>query len=140
MNISRQHAKIVYNFERKCFELIVQGKNGVSVGGNLYTPASAPQELQSQDLLTVGDKSFYFLLPKQRGTLTGGKRKAGQEVDSGRKKGMSLSMQASTGATPSGAPGLSEEPYSEDPYSEDPQLDFAHGNGEDFYQGDMDAM
>ncbi len=28
MNISRQHAKIVYNFESKAFELIVMGKNG----------------------------------------------------------------------------------------------------------------
>ena len=28
MNISRQHAKIVYNFERRAFELIVMGKNG----------------------------------------------------------------------------------------------------------------
>ena len=28
MNISRQHAKIVYNFQSKAFELIVMGKNG----------------------------------------------------------------------------------------------------------------
>ena len=28
MNISRQHAKIVYNFDRRAFELIVMGKNG----------------------------------------------------------------------------------------------------------------
>ena len=28
MNISRQHAKIVYNFDQRAFELIVMGKNG----------------------------------------------------------------------------------------------------------------
>ncbi|GAX81600.1 hypothetical protein CEUSTIGMA_g9028.t1 [Chlamydomonas eustigma] len=65
MNISRQHAKINYNLETRNFELSVMGKNGVSVNGTLYTPMSPPQPLRSQDLLSVGEKSFYFLLPRK---------------------------------------------------------------------------
>lgn len=68
MNISRQHAKIVWNPSSRGFELIVMGKNGAHVNGTLYTPASPPQALQSQDIVTIADKSFYFLLPRHLGT------------------------------------------------------------------------
>jgi hypothetical protein len=64
MNISRQHAKLVFNFETKNYELIVMGKNGAHVNGALYTPASPPQPIRSQDLLSIADKSFHFLLPR----------------------------------------------------------------------------
>ena len=64
MNISRQHAIIRYNFDTKAWELIVQGKNGVTVNGNLFTPQSQPATLHSQDLMEIGDRSFYFLLPR----------------------------------------------------------------------------
>ena len=68
MSISRNHATIEYNFQNKCWELAVRGKNGVSVGKILYTPSSAPVTLRSQDLLQFGDKnapvSMYFLLPR----------------------------------------------------------------------------
>lgn len=67
MNISRQHATIRYNFDLKVFELHVLGKNGVTVNNELYTPASQPLALHSQDFLQVGDKSFYFLLPRDSG-------------------------------------------------------------------------
>ncbi|PNH10982.1 Fork head transcription factor 1 [Tetrabaena socialis] len=70
--ISRQHAAIRYNFDTKCFELVVLGKNGVQVdSGNgethLYTPESPPTPLKSRDLLTMGEKRFYFLLPRTPG-------------------------------------------------------------------------
>lgn len=88
MNISRQHAKIAYNFAlgkallcvapgcdaaqpvvdcevvTGVFELTVMGKNGVTVNGVLYTPSSAPQQLYTQDFLQVGEQKFFFLLPK----------------------------------------------------------------------------
>lgn len=67
MNISRQHATITYNFDIQAFELKVLGKNGVSVNNELYTPSSPPLELKSQDFLQVGDKAFYFLLPRDAG-------------------------------------------------------------------------
>ncbi len=102
MNISRTHAKIIYNFDKKVsphtrlavlmphpaglpwlclpafrvegetiearysivcfalplqvFELTVMGKNGVTVGQTLYTPASGPCALKSQDHLVVGER------------------------------------------------------------------------------------
>lgn len=64
MNISRQHAKIAYNFALGVFELTVMGKNGVTVNGILHTPSSAPQQLYTQDFLQVGEQKFFFLLPK----------------------------------------------------------------------------
>eukprot|EP00198_Chlamydomonas_reinhardtii_P008846 XP_001698183.1 predicted protein [Chlamydomonas reinhardtii] len=68
----RQHASIRYNFDTKQFELVVLGKNGVSVDhgdGNfhLYTPESPPTALKSRDLLMLGEKKFYFLLPRTLG-------------------------------------------------------------------------
>lgn len=71
MNISRQHAVIRYNFDRGSWELTVMGKNGVTVRSRaaddpvLVTPASPPQVLHSQDVLSMGDRSLSFLLPRQ---------------------------------------------------------------------------
>eukprot|EP01018_Ginkgo_biloba_P010584 Gb_16509 [translate_table: standard] len=63
MNISRQHARIYYDFDRRRFALEVIGKNGCLVEGVLYLPGNPPIKLDSQDLLQIGDKKFYFLLP-----------------------------------------------------------------------------
>jgi hypothetical protein len=64
MNVSRAHATIRWNFESRCFELLVMGKNGVTVRGALVTPASAPFPLRSQDVLQLGAFNLTFLLPK----------------------------------------------------------------------------
>ncbi|BDA48938.1 probable transcriptional activator FHA1 at N-terminal half [Coccomyxa sp. Obi] len=66
MSISRQHAKILYKFDRGVWELQVLGKNGVTVQGTLHTPSSPPVVLRSQDLIQIADRSFYFLLPRQQ--------------------------------------------------------------------------
>ncbi|GAB2302004.1 FHA domain-containing protein fha2 [Dionaea muscipula] len=63
MNISRHHARIFYDFQRRRFALVVLGKNGCQVEGVLHLPGNAPVKLDSQDLLQIGDKEFYFLLP-----------------------------------------------------------------------------
>ncbi|PKA54882.1 hypothetical protein AXF42_Ash000717 [Apostasia shenzhenica] len=63
MNISRQHARIFYDFQRRRFALDVIGKNGCLVEGVLHLPDNPPVKLDSQDLLQIGDKKFYFLLP-----------------------------------------------------------------------------
>ncbi|KAL2540777.1 FHA domain-containing protein FHA2 [Abeliophyllum distichum] len=63
MNISRHHARIFYDFNRRRFALEVLGKNGCFVEGVLHLPGSPPVKLDSQDLLQIGDKEFYFLLP-----------------------------------------------------------------------------
>lgn len=68
MNISRQHARILYDFERRRFVLEVLGKNGCYVEGVLHMPGPgvAPVKLDSQDLLQIGEKRFYFLLPAKQ--------------------------------------------------------------------------
>ncbi|KAG2720166.1 hypothetical protein I3843_02G017300 [Carya illinoinensis] len=63
MNISRHHARIFYDFARRRFALEVLGKNGCFVEGVLHLPGNPPVKLDSQDLLQIGDKEFYFLLP-----------------------------------------------------------------------------
>ncbi|KAL3716174.1 hypothetical protein ACJRO7_007871 [Eucalyptus globulus] len=63
MNISRHHARIFYDFSRRRFALEVLGKNGCLVEGVLHLPGNPPVKLDSQDLLQIGDKEFYFLLP-----------------------------------------------------------------------------
>ncbi|XP_050205863.1 FHA domain-containing protein FHA2 [Mercurialis annua] len=63
MNISRHHARIFYDFTRRRFALEVLGKNGCLVEGVLHLPGNQPVKLDSQDLLQIGDKEFYFLLP-----------------------------------------------------------------------------
>ncbi|KAF8402127.1 hypothetical protein HHK36_013079 [Tetracentron sinense] len=63
MNISRHHARIFYDFQRRRFALEVIGKNGCLVEGVLHLPGNSPVKLDSQDLLQIGDKKFYFLLP-----------------------------------------------------------------------------
>ncbi|MCL7031690.1 hypothetical protein MKW94_020979 [Papaver nudicaule] len=64
MNISRHHARIFYDFQRRRFALEVIGKNGCFVEGVLHLPGDDPPiKLDSQDLLQIGDKKFYFLLP-----------------------------------------------------------------------------
>lgn len=66
MSISRQHARILYDFERRRFVLEVLGKNGCYVEGVLHLPSNSPVKLDSQDLLQIGDKKFYFLLPTKK--------------------------------------------------------------------------
>ncbi|KAG2272659.1 hypothetical protein Bca52824_067214 [Brassica carinata] len=63
MNISRNHARIFYDFTRRRFSLEVLGKNGCFVEGVLHLPGNPNVKLDSQDLLQIGDKEFYFLLP-----------------------------------------------------------------------------
>ncbi|KAG1331505.1 transcriptional activator FHA1-like [Cocos nucifera] len=65
MNISRHHARIFYDFPRRRFALEVLGKNGCVVEGVLHVPGTPPVKLDSQDLLQMGDKQFYFLLPSR---------------------------------------------------------------------------
>ncbi|KAJ0969172.1 hypothetical protein J5N97_022049 [Dioscorea zingiberensis] len=65
MNISRNHARIFYDFPRRRFALEIIGKNGCLVEGVLHLPGTAPVKLDSQDLLQIGDKKFYFLLPSR---------------------------------------------------------------------------
>ncbi|KAG6475798.1 hypothetical protein ZIOFF_065027 [Zingiber officinale] len=65
LSISRCHARIFYDFPRRCFSLEVLGRNGCIVEGVHHQPGSPPIKLDSQDLIQMGEKMFYFLLPSQ---------------------------------------------------------------------------
>ncbi|OIW01037.1 hypothetical protein TanjilG_14220 [Lupinus angustifolius] len=63
--ISRHHARIYYDFTCHHFALEVLGKKGVFVKGVLHSLGDPPVKLASQDLLQIGNKEFYFLLPSK---------------------------------------------------------------------------
>lgn len=70
MSVSRQHARIYYNFSKSGFFLEVMGKNGVTVDGHVVSPGDAPVRLRSQACLQIGgDITFHFLLPKDLATV-----------------------------------------------------------------------
>ena len=54
------------------------GKNGVTVQGTLYTPVDGQPAtgipLHSQDYIQIGDKAFYFLLPRSQARRAGLRR------------------------------------------------------------------
>ncbi|XP_022930939.1 FHA domain-containing protein FHA2-like [Cucurbita moschata] len=85
MNISRHHARIFYDFTRRRFALEVLGKNGCLVEGVLHLPGNAPVKLDSQDLLQIGDKEFYFLLPVRNilGASVGARSYLGHSASAG---------------------------------------------------------
>jgi pSer/pThr/pTyr-binding forkhead associated (FHA) protein len=75
-SVSRQHARIFYDFEKKAFFLMVLGKNGVMVDSIPYGPQSEPIRLRSQSRIQVGsDVSLHFLLPKKLSRAFNCKRK-----------------------------------------------------------------
>jgi hypothetical protein len=61
--VSRHHARIFYDFEKHHFALEVLGRHGCSIRGFSYLPGSNPVKLNSQDLIEIAGKQFYFLLP-----------------------------------------------------------------------------
>ncbi|GAA0145462.1 hypothetical protein LIER_05650 [Lithospermum erythrorhizon] len=79
MNISRNHARIFYDFQRRVFALEVLGRNGCYVEGVHYLPGTLPVKLDSQDLVQIGDKEFYFTLPVR--SFLGGNVGMRQHVD-----------------------------------------------------------
>ena len=84
MSVSRQHARIYYDFSKQGFYLVVLGKNGVSVNGTLVSPGDAPVVLESKSLLEIGhDVSFHFLLPKKLSKVFRGKKSHKRNPSSG---------------------------------------------------------
>jgi hypothetical protein len=63
MNLSRKHAIIKFNFLSKRFELVVHGKNGITVRDTHLSPGHAPYALKSGDVLSTVTCRLFFLLP-----------------------------------------------------------------------------
>lgn len=75
-SVSRQHARIFYDFDKKGFFLLVLGKNGVMVDNIPYGPQAEPIRLRSQSRIQIGsDVSLHFLLPKKLSRVFNCKRK-----------------------------------------------------------------
>lgn len=69
MSISRQHAKIAYNFQKGVWEVTVNGKNGLYINRHMYNAGNPPAVLTSKSILEMGGGagiqpvSLCFLLP-----------------------------------------------------------------------------
>ncbi|KAK1428486.1 hypothetical protein QVD17_17321 [Tagetes erecta] len=100
MNISRHHARIFYDFQRRRFALEVLGKNGCFVEGVLHLPGTPPVKLDSQDLLQIGDKEFYFLLPVR--SIVGGSIGSGRSRVTNPSSGSGYSSMNQVALPPSG--------------------------------------
>lgn len=63
--ISRQHACIIYNFEQENFEIkCLSKKYYIKVNNSLYNHKDKPILLRNKSLITIGNETFYFFLPK----------------------------------------------------------------------------
>lgn len=70
--VSRRHAEIKYSFERGQWELEVTGKGGAAVNGAPVAAGAPAAPLKSQDRVTIGDATFWFLLPRAGGAVAAG--------------------------------------------------------------------
>ncbi|KAF9580815.1 Pre-rRNA-processing protein fhl1, partial [Lunasporangiospora selenospora] len=61
--ISRQHARLFYNFTTQRFEMTVFGKNGAFVN-DLFVEKGVTVPLENRTKIQIGEVSFSFLLPK----------------------------------------------------------------------------
>ncbi|KAI9478878.1 MAG: fork head domain-containing protein [Benjaminiella poitrasii] len=61
-SISRQHARLAYNFTTQYFEFVVLGKNGAFVNDQFVEKGIAVP-LENKTKIQIGDVSFIFLLP-----------------------------------------------------------------------------
>ncbi len=75
-SVSRQHARIFYDFDKQGFFLLVLGKNGVMVDNIPHGPQSEPIRLRSQSHIQIGSEvSLHFVLPKKLSRVFNCKRK-----------------------------------------------------------------
>ena len=61
--ISRQHARLFYNFTTQRFEMTVFGKNGAFVNDQ-FVEKGVTVPLENRTKIQIGEVSFSFLLPK----------------------------------------------------------------------------
>ncbi|KAF9970703.1 Pre-rRNA-processing protein fhl1, partial [Modicella reniformis] len=64
--ISRQHARLFYNFTSQRFEMMVFGKNGAFVNDQ-FVEKGVTVPLENRTKIQIGEVSFSFLLPKIEG-------------------------------------------------------------------------
>ncbi|CEP15122.1 hypothetical protein [Parasitella parasitica] len=62
-SVSRQHARLFYNFATQRFELMVFGKNGAFVNEQ-FVEKGVTVPLENKTKIQIGELSFVFLLPR----------------------------------------------------------------------------
>ncbi|KAK4510498.1 uncharacterized protein ATC70_004929 [Mucor velutinosus] len=62
-SVSRQHARLFYNFSTQRFELMIFGKNGAFVNEQ-FVEKGTTVPLENRTKIQIGDLSFVFLLPR----------------------------------------------------------------------------
>lgn len=65
-SVSRQHARLYYNFNTQRFELMVFGKNGAFVNEQ-FVEKGVTVPLDNRTKIQIGEMSFIFLLPRSDG-------------------------------------------------------------------------
>ncbi|CAO3607034.1 unnamed protein product [Mucor fragilis] len=63
-SVSRQHARLFYNFSLQRFELMVFGKNGAFVNER-FVERGVTVPLENKTKIQIGEMAFVFLLPKK---------------------------------------------------------------------------
>ncbi|KAF1796860.1 fork head domain-containing protein [Mucor lusitanicus] len=63
-SVSRQHARLFYNFSSQRFELMVFGKNGAFVNER-FIERGVTVPLENKTKIQIGEMAFVFLLPKK---------------------------------------------------------------------------
>ncbi|KAL9548613.1 hypothetical protein MBANPS3_005608 [Mucor bainieri] len=63
-SVSRQHARLFYNFSSQRFELMVFGKNGAFVNER-FVERGVTVPLENKTKIQIGEMAFVFLLPKK---------------------------------------------------------------------------
>ncbi|KAI9475879.1 MAG: fork head domain-containing protein [Benjaminiella poitrasii] len=64
-SVSRQHARLFYNFSSHRFELMVFGKNGAFVNEQ-FVEKGVTVPLENRTKIQIGEMAFVFLLPKKK--------------------------------------------------------------------------
>ncbi|KAI8088034.1 fork head domain-containing protein [Gilbertella persicaria] len=70
-SVSRQHARLFYNFTTQRFEMMVFGKNGAFVNEQ-FIEKGVTVPLENKTKIQIGEVSFNFLLPRMELSATGG--------------------------------------------------------------------
>ncbi|KAI8380708.1 fork head domain-containing protein [Blakeslea trispora] len=70
-SVSRQHARLFYNFTTQRFEMMVFGKNGAFVNEQ-FIEKGVTVPLENKTKIQIGEVSFVFLLPRMELTGTAG--------------------------------------------------------------------
>lgn len=65
--VSKQHALVVYNFEKSTFEAIcLSNKNHIRVNSRILTCSDKPCALYDDTRIEVAGQIFHFLLPQNQ--------------------------------------------------------------------------